>query len=77
MIGEETFADQQPASDVADTTSPFWVIDPIDGTTNYLRGIPAWGISIAYHDSNGSLTALIVIQRCKKPTPPSLVKGPF
>ena len=24
-----------------------WIIDPIDGTTNYLRGIPAWAISIA------------------------------
>ncbi len=24
-----------------------WIIDPIDGTTNYLRGIPAWAVSIA------------------------------
>lgn len=24
-----------------------WVIDPLDGTTNYLRGIPHYGISIA------------------------------
>ncbi len=24
-----------------------WVIDPIDGTTNFARGIPTWGISIA------------------------------
>ncbi len=24
-----------------------WVIDPIDGTTNYARGLPLWGISIA------------------------------
>lgn len=23
-----------------------WVIDPIDGTTNFTRGIPLWGISI-------------------------------
>ena len=23
-----------------------WVVDPIDGTTNYLRGLPEWGISI-------------------------------
>jgi myo-inositol-1(or 4)-monophosphatase len=26
---------------------PLWIIDPIDGTTNYLRGIPAWAVSIA------------------------------
>ena len=23
-----------------------WVIDPLDGTTNFMRGIPLWGISI-------------------------------
>ncbi|MDR9405466.1 MAG: inositol monophosphatase family protein, partial [Halothece sp. Uz-M2-17] len=23
-----------------------WVIDPIDGTTNFTRGIPVWGISL-------------------------------
>ncbi|MGC9526580.1 MAG: inositol monophosphatase family protein [Limnospira sp.] len=24
-----------------------WIIDPLDGTTNFTRGIPIWGISIA------------------------------
>ncbi|MGB3492039.1 MAG: inositol monophosphatase family protein [Elainellaceae cyanobacterium] len=23
-----------------------WIIDPIDGTTNFARGIPAWGVSL-------------------------------
>jgi myo-inositol-1(or 4)-monophosphatase len=27
---------------------PLWIIDPIDGTTNYLHGIPMFAISIAY-----------------------------
>lgn len=28
-----------------------WVIDPIDGTTNFARGLPIWGVSIALlHD---------------------------
>ena len=26
----------------------FWSVDPIDGTSNFLRGSPLWGISIAY-----------------------------
>jgi myo-inositol-1(or 4)-monophosphatase len=27
---------------------PFtWVIDPLDGTTNFARGVPIWGISVA------------------------------
>lgn len=29
------------------TTDIRWVIDPLDGTTNYLYGIPAWSVSIA------------------------------
>ncbi len=24
-----------------------WVIDPLDGTTNFARGVPIWGISVA------------------------------
>ncbi|MEC8016163.1 MAG: inositol monophosphatase [Pseudomonadota bacterium] len=25
-----------------------WVVDPIDGTTNYMRGLADWGVSIAF-----------------------------
>ncbi|NET08861.1 MAG: inositol monophosphatase [Merismopedia sp. SIO2A8] len=28
------------------TTDWCWIIDPIDGTTNFSRGIPMWGISL-------------------------------
>ncbi len=28
-------------------TGPVWVVDPIDGTTNYVRGIRFWGTSVA------------------------------
>lgn len=24
-----------------------WVVDPVDGTTNFVRGMPAWGVSVA------------------------------
>lgn len=27
--------------------NPVWVIDPLDGTTNFFLGLPIWGISIA------------------------------
>lgn len=30
------------------TTKPRWVIDPIDGTTNFLNGVPHYSISIAF-----------------------------
>ena len=30
-----------------DPSRPLWIIDPIDGTTNFLHGIPAFAVSIA------------------------------
>jgi myo-inositol-1(or 4)-monophosphatase len=30
-----------------DSHSSTWVIDPLDGTTNYSLGLPVWGVSIA------------------------------
>ena len=31
---------------VGDPKAPCWVIDPIDGTTNFVRGLPLWCISV-------------------------------
>ena len=39
FLGEETGLSGAPES-------PCWVIDPIDGTTNFVRGLPLWCISI-------------------------------
>ena len=30
-----------------------WVVDPLDGTINYLYGIPAFAVSIACEDASG------------------------
>lgn len=27
---------------------PTWIVDPIDGTTNFLRGVPFWCVSVGY-----------------------------
>lgn len=32
-----------------------WVLDPIDGTFNFVRGGPEWGVSIGCHDAAGPL----------------------
>tara|TARA_R110002124_G_scaffold49437_3_gene144925 strand:- start:195 stop:1016 length:822 start_codon:yes stop_codon:yes gene_type:complete len=29
-------------------TDAYWCLDPIDGTSNFLAGIPFWGVSIGY-----------------------------
>lgn len=36
-----------------------WIIDPVDGTVNFSRGIPLWGISIALHYKGKPLVAVI------------------
>ncbi len=51
--GEETTADRV-------TSGPRFVFDPLDGTTNFLRGIPHFAISIAYCDDEGPLAAVTV-----------------
>jgi len=37
----------------------FWVIDPIDGTTNFLHGVPHFAISIALRNKNEIISGLI------------------
>ena len=36
-----------------------WIIDPIDGTTNFLNGIPQFAISIAYEENNEIMCGII------------------
>jgi histidinol-phosphatase len=36
-----------------------WIIDPIDGTKNYLRGIPVWGTLLAVEHGGETAAALI------------------
>ena len=37
-----------------------WVIDPLDGTTNYIHGFPYYAISIAYVEKGKTLHALVI-----------------
>ena len=36
-----------------------WVIDPLDGTVNYLYGLPGWNISIAAKDKDGVIAGVV------------------
>lgn len=36
-----------------------WVVDPLDGTVNFLFGIPVWSVSIAVEDSEGPLVGVV------------------
>lgn len=43
IVGEEFGDSRQPS----DSLNRYWVIDPIDGTKNFLRGVPTWATLIA------------------------------
>ncbi|MFT4712758.1 MAG: myo-inositol-1(or 4)-monophosphatase [Gammaproteobacteria bacterium] len=42
-------------------TDAYWSLDPIDGTSNFLAGIPLWGVSIAYCENNVPIVGAIAI----------------
>ena len=52
IVGEEGAAEDG-------TTGLRWVVDPLDGTVNYLYGIAAWAVSIACDDADGTLCAVV------------------
>tara|TARA_Y100001968_G_scaffold323627_1_gene361624 strand:- start:181 stop:1005 length:825 start_codon:yes stop_codon:yes gene_type:complete len=47
-------------------SSAFWVVDPLDGTTNFAAGIPYWAISIARFVNGQPETALLDIPALNK-----------
>ena len=41
------------------TSGLSWVVDPLDGTVNFLFGIPQWAVSIACEDEKGTLVGVV------------------
>ena len=41
------------------TSGITWVVDPLDGTVNYLYGLPGWNVSIAAKDSSGVIVGVV------------------
>jgi myo-inositol-1(or 4)-monophosphatase len=37
-----------------------WIVDPLDGTVNFLFGIPAFAVSIACEDASGTLAGVVL-----------------
>ena len=36
-----------------------WVVDPLDGTVNFLFGLPGWAVSIAVEDDKGAVVGVV------------------
>lgn len=57
-LGEET--GEEPGDD----PTRRWIVDPLDGTTNFLHGLPHWAISIAL-EHKGQIVAGVVYDPTK------------
>jgi myo-inositol-1(or 4)-monophosphatase len=57
-VGEET-----GSADGADPTRR-WIVDPLDGTTNFLHGLPHWAVSIAL-EHKGEIVAGVIFDAAK------------
>jgi len=55
VLGEEFGATDAPAG----PGSRVWVIDPIDGTKNYIRGVPIWGTLIALMEGDQAMVGMV------------------
>lgn len=55
---DDGFLGEEGAS-VTGTSGVRWVIDPVDGTVNYLYGLPSWAVSIAA-EKDGETVAGVV-----------------
>jgi myo-inositol-1(or 4)-monophosphatase len=51
FVGEESGAGREGSSGLS------WVVDPLDGTINFLFGIPQWCVSVAVRDAAGTSLA--------------------
>jgi len=56
LVGEEFGSDKG-------TSGRYWVIDPIDGTKNFMRGVPTWAtlIALVQLDSSGAEEVVVGI----------------
>jgi myo-inositol-1(or 4)-monophosphatase len=52
IVGEE-------GDDAPGTTGRRWIVDPLDGTVNFLFGIPQWAVSIAVEDAAGMAAGVV------------------
>lgn len=61
ILGEE--GGEAPAAAGAPATGVRWVVDPLDGTVNFLYGLTAWAVSVAA-EVDGVAVAGVVAQPC-------------
>jgi myo-inositol-1(or 4)-monophosphatase len=57
FIGEESLPEH--AAPAVDAAACCWMVDPLDGTSNYVHGFPAWCVSVAVTRGDEVLAATV------------------
>ncbi|AUH32448.1 inositol monophosphatase family protein [Paracoccus tegillarcae] len=57
-LGEET------GEEAGEDPTRRWIVDPLDGTTNFLHGLPHWAVSIAL-EHKGEIVAAVIFDPAK------------
>jgi myo-inositol-1(or 4)-monophosphatase len=70
IIGEE-------GSQKSGTSGRIWAIDPIDGTADYVRGLPTWSVSVGLIESDRYLEGYVCVPAQNKFYRASLGQGAF
>jgi myo-inositol-1(or 4)-monophosphatase len=56
---DDGFLGEEESESEPGTSGLQWVVDPLDGTVNFLFGIPQWSVSIAVRDSAATLAGVV------------------
>lgn len=60
VLGEEGGETPAGGAPGVAATGVRWVVDPLDGTVNYLYGYPQWSVSVACEDAAGTIAGVVL-----------------
>lgn len=63
ILGEEGGETGAAAGGAAGAAPVRWIVDPLDGTVNYLYGLPDWGVSIAAELGGAVVAGAVFVPR--------------
>jgi myo-inositol-1(or 4)-monophosphatase len=58
--GDAILGEEGGATAAAGAGGLEWIVDPLDGTVNFLKGIPQWAVSIAVRDAAGTIAGVVL-----------------
>ena len=56
---QDGFVGEEEGESVHGSSGLRWIVDPLDGTVNFLFGIPQWSVSVAVSDETGALAGAV------------------